>query len=262
MPSSRRSLLLSVRNAYEAIAVSAPTIVDAALGRLTRETCDRRLASFAGHVIENARITVRVHGRENVPRPHENQHENENRNERESRTYLVMSNHVSHYDIPVLYYVLGGRMRMVAKKELFHLPIFGQAIRDAGMIEVDRGNRTRAIASLDKAKAQLASGTPIWIAPEGTRSPTGKLLPFKKGGFVLAFDMGVPILPVTIVGTRDVLPAKGLLSTAGATVDVTIHPLIESSAHADLDRKSALSALVREVRDAIASGFVDRNSSK
>lgn len=251
MPSPRRSLLLSVRNAYEAIAVSAPTVVDAALGRLTRETCDRRLASFAGHVIENARITVNVHGRENVPRARES---------RESETYLVMSNHVSHYDIPVLYYVLGGRMRMVAKKELFQLPIFGQAIRDAGMIEVDRGNHARAVASLDKAKAQLASGTPIWIAPEGTRSPTGKLLPFKKGGFVLAFEMGVPILPVTIVGTRNVLPAKGLLSTAGATVDVTIHPLIESSARADLDRRSAINAMMREVRDAITSGFADRNS--
>ncbi|WP_169928233.1 lysophospholipid acyltransferase family protein [Labilithrix luteola] len=229
--------------------MSAPTVLDAALGRLTRETCDRRLASFAAHVIENTRIEVRVHGRENVPKD-------------SSRSYLVMSNHVSHYDIPVLYYVLGGRMRMVAKKELFHLPIFGRAIRDAGMIEVDRGNRMRAIASLDQAKAQLASGMPIWIAPEGTRSPSGELLPFKKGGFVLAFEMGVPILPVTIVGTRNVLPAKGLLSTAGATVDVTIHPLIESSTHAKLERKAARDALMREVRNAITSAFVDRNSSK
>ena len=109
------------------------------------------------------------------------------------------------------------------------MPIFGRALRDSGMIEVDRGNRQRAIASLAAAKEQLEAGTHIWIAPEGTRSETGELLPFKKGGFVLALDMEAPILPITIKGTRDVLPSHGMFSRRGVEVHVTIHPPIETS---------------------------------
>ncbi len=250
-----KSLALSLRNAYEALAVSAPTVVDAARGRLTAKACDARLERFASHVIGNAQISVTVHGREVLERDAE---------AHGKRTFVVMSNHQSHYDVPVLYYVLGGNMRMVAKKELFSLPLFGRAIRDAGMIEVDRGNRERAIASLQKAKEQLAGGTNIWIAPEGTRSPTGELLPFKKGGFVLAIEMEAPILPITISGTREVLRSNALLSKRGVSVQLTIHPPVETKAfiaesvmpgpQAD-SRKKTRDALMNEVRRAIASGF-------
>jgi 1-acyl-sn-glycerol-3-phosphate acyltransferase len=242
------SLLLSVRNAYEALAVSAPTVIDAARGRLTQHDCDERLETFAANVMRNAEIAVSVRGRENI----------------EARTYVVMSNHQSHYDVPVLYYVLGGRMRMVAKKELFALPLFGRAIREAGMIEVDRGNRQRAIESLAKAKRQLEGGTHIWIAPEGTRStlPHGELMPFKKGGFVLALDMGAPILPITIKGTRDVLPSHSIVSRRGVEVHVTIHKPIDTAPFAARsgtgnasDTKAARDTLMNEVRLAIASAL-------
>ncbi|MBX3189347.1 MAG: 1-acyl-sn-glycerol-3-phosphate acyltransferase [Labilithrix sp.] len=247
LPSSRSaSLVLSLRNAYEALAVSAPTVVDAARGRLRAEDCDERLERFAAHVVQNADIRVDVRGRD---------HLDGSLHGDRRRAFVVMSNHQSHYDVPVLYHVLGGNMRMVAKKELFGLPLFGRAIRDAGMIEVDRGNRERAIASLQIAKEKLAAGTNIWIAPEGTRSPTGELLSFKKGGFVLALDMEAPVLPITIQGTRAVLPAKGMRSRRGVEVEVTIHPVIETAEIAKLEKKAARDTLMTEVRRAIASAL-------
>jgi 1-acyl-sn-glycerol-3-phosphate acyltransferase len=259
LPSPRKSLVLSLRNAYEALAVSAPTVLDAARGRLTQRECDARLESFASHVMRNAEIVVSVRGREHLEGG-QSSHGGTDGARPLSSTYVVMSNHQSHYDIPVLYYVLGGRMRMVAKTELFSVPIFGRAIREAGMIEVDRGNHQRAIASLDTAKKQLEAGTHIWIAPEGTRSETGELLPFKKGGFVLALDMEAPILPITIQGTRDVLPAHGMLSRKGAVVHVTIHPPIDTSPYkarssARGDAKVARDELIKQVHQAIGSAL-------
>jgi 1-acyl-sn-glycerol-3-phosphate acyltransferase len=256
--SSRKSVVLSLRNAYEALAVSVPTIVDGVRGRLTARESDERLERFAANVMRNSEIAVSVRGRENLAGGQSSR----GGLDAGTRAYVVMSNHQSHYDVPVLFYVLGGRLRMVAKKELFRVPVFGRAIRDAGMIEVDRGNRQRAIASLATAKAQLAGGTHIWIAPEGTRSETGELLPFKKGGFVLALDMEAPILPITIKGTRDVLPSHGMFSRVGVEVHVTIHPPIETSpflararAGTTTDVKAARDALMNEVRLAIASAL-------
>ncbi len=209
------SLSLSLRNVYETLAISFPTMVEAfgLFGQqVTREVCDRRLAGWSRAVVANARIEVEVHGRENLV---------------DGETYLVMSNHQSHYDIPVLFYVIGPNLRMIAKKELFGFPVFGDALRAAGFVEIDRSDRNAAIRNLDHAQRLLKSGTHVWIAPEGTRSPTGKLGPFKKGAFYLALEAGLPILPVTLTGTRDVLPAQGLFSKAGAHVKVRLHPKID-----------------------------------
>jgi 1-acyl-sn-glycerol-3-phosphate acyltransferase len=235
-----KSLLLSLQNVYATLAVSAPTVVDAIRGTLTRKACDERLESWSSRLVANLELMISVHGRENVdPR----------------KTYLIMSNHQSHYDVAVIYYVLGSSIRMVAKRELFDVPVFGRAIEAAGFVAIDRKNHERAIASLQDVKALLESGVPMWIAPEGTRSPTGELLPFKKGGFILALETGATILPVTLRGTRDALRAKGLLSRAGAEVYVTIHPPIDPRRYADLDRKTARNKLLEEVRAAIASGL-------
>jgi 1-acyl-sn-glycerol-3-phosphate acyltransferase len=237
---SGKSLLLSLRNVYETLAVSAPTVVDAMRGRLTSAICDQRLENWASHVVRNAGVVVTVHGRENLEK---------------GRTYVLMSNHQSHYDVAVLYYVLGGHVRMVAKKELFGLPLFGRAIRDAGFIEVDRKNHEKAIASLADAKTKLAQGTHIWLAPEGTRSKSGELMPFKKGGFVIAMDVGAPILPITIRGTRDILPSQGVRSRAGVEVTVTIHPAIPMERFEGKEPKAAREEAVALVRTAIASAL-------
>lgn len=235
-----KSLLLSLRNMYETLYVSAPTVVDAVRGQVSRQVCDDRLEAWASRVVANSEMMISVHGRENID---------------PSATYLVMSNHQSHYDIAVVYYVLGSTIRMVAKRELFELPVFGSAIRAAGFVSLDRKNTESAIASLEDAKQKLARGIPMWIAPEGKRSPTGDLLPFKKGGFAIALGTGAPILPITIRGTRDVLRAKGLRSRRGVEVFVTIHPSVDPKRFADLQPKAARAALSDEVRRAIASGL-------
>jgi 1-acyl-sn-glycerol-3-phosphate acyltransferase len=214
--------------------------VDAARGRLTRAAADARLERWASHVTRNTEIVVTVHGREHIGH---------------GRTYVLMSNHQSHYDVAVLYYVLGSNIRMVAKKELFALPVFGRAMREAGFIEVDRGNHEKALASLENAKRHIASGTHIWIAPEGTRSTTGALGPFKKGGFVLALDAGAPVLPITIQGTREILPSHGARSRRGVEVDVTIHPPIDTAAFASMERRVARDTLMNEVRRLIGSAL-------
>jgi 1-acyl-sn-glycerol-3-phosphate acyltransferase len=236
----RKSLVLSLRSIYETLAISWPTVVDAALGRVTKKTCDDRLAGWARKVVQASGMSLDVSGRDHVE-PH--------------KAYLVMSNHQSHYDIPVLFHVLGANIRMIAKVELFDLPIFGPAIREAGFIAIDRSNRNRAIESLAVARKTLEGGTNVWIAPEGTRSRTGELLPFKKGGFVLALETGWPVLPITIQGTRDILPAKGVRSTPGQSVKVVIHAPIDPARYVELAAKEKRPALMKDVRTLIESAL-------
>ena len=237
---SSKSLALSLRNIYETLAISWPTVVDAARHRVKKEVCDERLRSWGVKLVEHAKIDVTVVGKENMA---------------PGATYLVMSNHQSLYDVPVLFYVIGGTIRMVTKQELFKVPIFGGAMKEAGFVSIDRKNRNRAIESLAIAKAKLASGVHIWIAPEGTRSRNGDLLPFKKGGFALALEAELPILPVTLKGTRDALRAKGLRSMPGAQVGVTIHPPIDPRTYASMPPKKAREDLMAAVRKAIQSAL-------
>jgi 1-acyl-sn-glycerol-3-phosphate acyltransferase len=246
-----KSLTLSLRNIYETLAISWPTVLEATLRGTTKEACDRRLDSWCKKVVEHARMEVDVKGREHLEAPPGES----------PRTFLVMSNHQSHYDIPVLFYAIGPNIRMIAKTELFRVPIFGPAIREAGFIEIDRSNRARAIASLHDARRTITEGTHVWIAPEGTRSHTGELLPFKKGGFTLALEMGVPILPITLSGTRDALPVNALRSSPGVRVSVRIHPPVEPRVYSAPEgarapeTRAARERLMRDVHAILASGL-------
>ncbi len=191
--------------------VCAPTLFESLTGAVRRDVCDARIAWWARRMVEIADARVEVVGAEHLAGP----------------PSVVMSNHQSHYDVPVLYTVLPGSVRMVAKRELFQIPVFGGALRAADFVEVDRGNRPQAIESLRRARALLASGVSVWIAPEGTRSVDGRLGSFKKGGFVLAEEAGVPILPVSVEGTIRVLPAHSTALHGGETVRVTVHPRVQ-----------------------------------
>jgi 1-acyl-sn-glycerol-3-phosphate acyltransferase len=120
--------------------------------------------------------------------------------------FIIMSTHNSHFDIPVLVKVIPRQFRIVAKKSLFKIPIFGWIMSIAGYVRVDRDNQSQAFNSLNSAAEMVRGGMPLLIFPEGTRSADGSLGSFKKGGFVLSLKAGVPIVPVVIDGTFHVLP--------------------------------------------------------
>jgi 1-acyl-sn-glycerol-3-phosphate acyltransferase len=225
-----------VRSALRVVATSlrvcVPTLWESVTGRVARSTLDARLKTWSHTMLNDLRVRVEIQGTENLE-PHE--------------PLVVMANHQSHYDIPVLYHVLHGTVRMVAKRELFLIPIFGQALRVGEFIEVDRSNRAKAIHNLREARKLIQSGISVFIAPEGTRSLDGTLNPFKKGGFVLAEDAGVSILPITIDGTRHVLPAQTTRFGFDKTVRVTVHPRISRT------QVSSREHWIERVRAAIAS---------
>jgi 1-acyl-sn-glycerol-3-phosphate acyltransferase len=144
-----------------------------------------------------------------------------------ARSYIYMSNHQSNFDIPVLLGHLPVQFRWLAKAELFKIPIFGRSMRSAGYISIDRYNRPSAFASLKEAAEKIKSGVSVLIFPEGTRSRDGKIHTFKKGGFVLAIDSGVSIVPITLCGTRSIMP-KGQLRIKPGYVSLIIQEPIDT----------------------------------
>lgn len=125
-----------------------------------------------------------------------------------ARPVIYMANHLSLFDIPVLFVTLPGQARMLAKESLFKIPIFGWAIKLGGFISIDRQDRSKARESINAAVDRLQNGTSALVFPEGTRSLDGRLAPFHRGGVLLALKSGLPIVPVGIQGTIDVQPKK------------------------------------------------------
>ena len=126
------------------------------------------------------------------------------------RPHLLVANHQSWFDVFALIGWVPGNFRFVAKKELEKIPIFGWSWRRCGHVSIDRQDRTAAIASLKAAAEKIArENLTIVMFPEGTRSSDGRLQPFKKGAFMLGIQSGVPLIPVAIKGTRDIMPKGG-----------------------------------------------------
>ena len=226
---------LALLGLAETLRISAPTVAETMLGRKTpRQTCNDRLDAWSERVVRKTGIDLHVHGRQNIPK---------------DENFVVMSNHQSLYDIPILFRVIPQTLRMVAKSELFKIPIFGRALEVAEFVSLDRGNKAKAREGILAAQQRIRSGVNVWIAPEGTRSPTGKLGPFKGGGFKLAIETETRILPVTLSGSRDVLPAKGAFVNKGQRVDVYVHAPIDP---ADFGAASGgRDALTKAIRAAI-----------
>src|SRR6266852_4650233 len=164
------------------------------------------------------------------------------------RTYIFMSNHVSNLDPPILLPLIPRRTSVMVKKELFDYPILGKTMRLGSLVPVDRGNNEAGIAAVRAAAAVLRQGVNMMIYIEGHRSFDGKLLPFKKGPFYLAMECGVPVVPVTIAGSHQVMP-KGRFAIKPGTVTVIFHPAIEPE---DFGSRECL---MEKVRRAINSGL-------
>lgn len=199
-------------------------------GRLTREHVDRYTRDWSALLLRLVRVNLRVRGQ--LP------------DFADGRRYLILCSHASHYDIPLSFVALPGSIRMLAKKELFAIPLLGPAMRAAEFPSIDRSNHERALADLQKAKGMMESGIVLWAAPEGTRSPDGSLGAFKKGCFHLALDTRAVIVPVGIRGNERVLPARTWQVNLGQPVDFCVGEPLEASAYS----REQLPDLMAEVR--------------
>ncbi|MDH3815385.1 MAG: 1-acyl-sn-glycerol-3-phosphate acyltransferase [Acidobacteriota bacterium] len=180
-------------------------------------------------------MRVRVEGRENID---------------PQQSYVLVSNHQSQFDIFLLYGWLGVDFKWVMKQELRTVPGIGMACDRLGHIFIDRSNHTAAMATLEEAKKKIVNGTSVMFFPEGTRSRDGKLMQFKKGAFRMALDLGLPILPLTVTGTRNVLPA-GTSDLMPGSARLIIHPPIRVEGFT----AAACSQLSDQVRKVIASAL-------
>lgn len=178
-------------------------------------------------MLKAAGVKVRVHGWENVV---------------SGEPHVFAANHVSWFDVPALALVL-PRYKFVAKAELFKVPVFGGGIRAAGMIEIQRDNRKAAFGAYEVAAESIRSGNSVVVFPEGTRGYDYRLRPFKKGPFVLAIAAGVPIVPIILHGTIEVLKRDSFRVHPG-TVDVHLLKPVPTTG-IDYDHREVLMATVR-----------------
>jgi len=185
---------------------------------------------WARSILFVSRIKVTVSGLSNVD---------------SSKSFIYMSNHQSNFDIPVLLAYIPGQFRWLAKAELFRIPIFGHGMRGAGYISIDRFNRDSAFQSIAQAAKKIKDGVSVMIFPEGTRSKDGSIRPFKKGGFIMAVDSGVPIVPVVIRGTWPIMSKESLRINRG-DVHLDIKQPIDTHAYTR-DNKDILIDRVRTV---------------
>ena len=218
----------------ETLRVCTPTVLEQAFGRVQKSDCDRRLHEWSATACRLADVRISVEGDEHLDAV------------RAGETFVVISNHQSSYDIFVLMHTFPGSLRMVAKKQIFNVPVMGGAMKAAGFVALDRGNSARARRALEDAIATFDAGTSIWIAPEGTRSPDGRLLPFKKGGFHFALAAKRRILPVSLIDTNTVLPSKDHRVRAGQHVRVRFHAPVDPQDFG-VERRDELADHVRQI---------------
>jgi len=181
-----------------------------------------------------AGVTPRAEGLENIPRG----------------VCLFVANHVSNVDPPAIFGRIPGRVAFLAKRELFRIPFFGTAMRLGRFIPVNRGDPAAARASVRLARKYMKEGISYLIFAEGTRSRDGRLGEFKRGSFLLAIDSGAPVVPVTILGTRKILPRGAFLIRPGVA-RIVFHPAIDVTSYSPATRQQ----LAERVRDAIASAL-------
>jgi 1-acyl-sn-glycerol-3-phosphate acyltransferase len=186
----------------------------------------------------SAGIRYRVVGRERVP---------------QGRAVVFCANHQSNVDPPVLFRALHRRLHILYKAELDKLPILGRVLQAGGFVAVERENRDAAFDSIERAADSIRSGNSFLIFPEGTRSRTEELLPFKKGGFVMAIKAGAPIVPVAIMGGRAAM-RKGSAVVRPVNVTVRIGEPVETEGSGVDDRDAVIQDVRRRIEALLREG--------
>lgn len=189
-----------------------------------------------GMVLKAAGVRMEVHGLEKIPR---------------DRAVVFMPNHQGNCDPPALISIL-PRVRVIAKKEFFRVPILGPAMRVCGFIPVDRKNRERALEAIEAGVKALQAGHSFMVFPEGTRSPDGRLQALKKGVFVMALRAGAPIVPISVSGSSKIM-RKGKFVIHPGLVRITVHEMVPTEGRTMDGRHE----IMERVRKAILSGLAE-----
>ena len=171
------------------------------------------------------------------------------------QTYIFTPNHQSLIEVPLFVTYLGRNPAYRGKKEIFKYPVFGYGISLMGVVPVDRSNSPAAVESAKLATENLRRGKSYVVYPEGTRSKDGRLLPFKKGAFMMAIDAGVPVVPVTISGATKIMP-KGQVKVFPSTVRITIHEPISTTDYS----KETVVELMERTREEVFSALSEGQS--
>jgi 1-acyl-sn-glycerol-3-phosphate acyltransferase len=213
----------------------APPIILAALLSSTGNLAFTLSKIWAWTMLKVTRVKVNIRGRGKIM---------------EGQSYIIISNHQSEYDILALVTTLRIQFRWIIKMELRKVPLFGYALYISRNIFIDRSHPDQAMQSIHEGLDRLPPGVSVMFFAEGTRSTVGSIQPFKKGGFVMALEKGIPILPVTVNGSRKIMPKKSLVFRPG-TIEVVVSDPIETAGRS----KDQLQEVMDRTRDIIVANY-------
>jgi 1-acyl-sn-glycerol-3-phosphate acyltransferase len=237
-------IIAAVRSAATYLLVSLYVLVTGPIGMLIAIAFQwKGLLYVLGHggvrlALALTGIRFRVAGREHVPL---------------DRAAVYCANHQSNVDPPVVFEALHPRMHILYKHEIDQIPILARAFRMGGFIPVDRRNKEAAMRSIEAGAASIRAGNSFLIFPEGTRSRSDKLLPFKKGGFVMAIKAQAPVVPVAVQGGRAAM-RRGSWIIWPATVTVRVGKPVETAAASLGERDEVIAQVRREIETLLAQG--------
>jgi len=229
-----KTLSIMLRSGFSILKLSIKAIIETWQNKLSRDHADQYMRDWSKYVLSLVEASVEVFEEAKLQL-------------KQNECYMIMLNHSSLYDIPISLLAIPQSIRMITKKELFSIPFFGRAMRAAEHIKIDRQNRDKAIADLERAKEKMRSGIMIWAAPEGTRSEDGLLKPFKKGCFITAIQAKAKIIPVGIRGAAELLPAKTWQFQLKQNIEVHIGKIIDAAKYSLENKESLIATTEQEI---------------
>ncbi|NQY10829.1 MAG: 1-acyl-sn-glycerol-3-phosphate acyltransferase [Flavobacteriales bacterium] len=229
-----RKVWIILNFAYAMFMICFPTVIENIFGMFKHDVGTGRLKWWTTKMVRDLRVNIKVINSSNF-------------SFEKGKRYIIMSNHSSFTDIPFAMHAMGPTIRFMSKADILKIPIVGPAMRASGFVSVDRRSSFQAQKDLEYAKKKLGEGIQLWVAPEGTRTKDGKLLPFKRGVFKMAMEVDAIIIPLGLRGCDKVVPAGKLEIYLNENVEAHIGTPVNTSDYT----KETMKDLIDETRNQI-----------